>query len=67
MNQRGPIRSISQPSSGCTQVWNRMKSAKAYWMSDSFQPVPCWSGCTNSVHAYCRLAIMIIAMSDAHS
>src|SRR5262245_58169035 len=42
-----------------------MNSANAYWMSDSFQPVPCWSGCTNSVHAYCRLAIMIIAITDA--
>ena len=39
----------------------------AHWMSDSFQPVPCCSGLTNSVQAYCRFAIMIIAISDAHS
>ena len=39
----------------------------ANWMSDSFQPVPACSGSTNSVHAYCRLAIMIIAISDATS
>jgi hypothetical protein len=58
---------MSQPSSGCTHVWKRMKSANAYWMSDSFQPVPRCSGCTNSVQAYCRFAIMIIAMSDATS
>ena len=36
-------------------------------MSDSFQPVLCCSGFTKSVHAYCRFAIMIIAMSDAQS
>ena len=58
---------MSQPSSGCTQVWNRMNSVKANWMSDSLQPVPACSGWTNSVQAYCRLAIMIIATSDATS
>src|SRR5580765_3701714 len=36
-------------------------------MSESFQPVPAWSGCTNSVQAYCRFAIMTIATSDALS
>ena len=65
MNQRGPSLSMSQPSSGCTHVWNRMNSVNASWMSDSFQPVPACSGWTNSVQAYCRLAIMIIATSDA--
>src|SRR4030095_15239571 len=44
-----------------------MNSVKATWMSESFQPVPDCSGFTKSVHAYCRFAIMIIAMSDAHS
>src|SRR6476620_6699890 len=67
MKPRGPSRSISQPSSGWTQVWNRMNSVKANWMSDSFQCVLACIGFTNSVHAYCRFAIMIIATSDAHS
>ena len=58
---------MSQPSSGCTQVWKRMNSVNANWMSESFQPVPFCSGLTNSVQAYCRFAIMIIAMSDAPS
>ena len=44
-----------------------MNSVNANWMSESFQPVPSCSGWTNSVQAYCRFAIMIIAMSDAHS
>src|SRR6185503_1500131 len=44
-----------------------MNSVKATWMSESFHPVPDCSGLTKSVHAYCRFAIMIIAMSDAHS
>ena len=34
----------------------------ANWMSESFQPVPACSGLTNSVQAYCRFAIMIIAI-----
>src|SRR3954449_3970923 len=36
-------------------------------MPDSDQPVPACRGVTNSVHAYWRLAIMIIATRDAHS
>src|SRR5262245_41561078 len=67
MNPRGPKRSISQPSRGCTQVWKRMKSVKAVWMSESFQPVFFCIGLTNSVHEYCRLAIIIIATNDAPS
>ena len=67
MNQRGPSLSISQPSSGWTQVWHRMNSVNAVWMSESFQPVPACSGWTNSVQEYCRLAIMIMATSDATS
>src|SRR5688572_6457888 len=67
MNPRGPSRSISHPSSGCTQVWHRMNSVKANWISDSVQPVSACKGWTNSVHAYWRLAIMIIAISDATS
>ena len=67
MNPRGPRRSINQPSSGCTQVWKRMNSVNANWISESFQPVAFCSGGTKSVHAYCRFAIMIIAMSDAPS
>jgi hypothetical protein len=65
MKPRGPRRSISQPSSGCTQVWQRMKSVKANWMSESFQPVAPCIGWTKSVQAYCRFAIMIIASSEA--
>ena len=64
---RGPMRSINQPWTGCTHVWKRMKSVKASWMSDNFQPVPAWTGLTNSVHAYCRLAIITIAMTAATS
>src|SRR5712692_9795701 len=67
MNGRGPSQSMSQPSSGCTHVWNRMNSVKASEISDSFQPVAVCIGTTNSVHEYCRLAIMIIATSDAPS
>ena len=44
-----------------------MNSVNAHWMSDSFQPVAVCIGLTNSVHEYCRFAIMIIAMSDATS
>ena len=44
-----------------------MNSVNANWMSESFQPVPACSGWTNSVHAYWRLAIMIIAIRDARS
>ena len=67
MNNRGPMRSISHPWQGWAQVWNRMNNVAATWMSDSFQPVPSCSGFTNSVHAYCRFAIMIIAISEAPS
>jgi hypothetical protein len=61
------MRSIRNPCAGCTHVWNRMKSVNASWISDSFQPVADCIGFTNSVHAYCRFAIMIIAISDATS
>ena len=44
-----------------------MNSVNAHWISDSFQPVPWRIGSTNSVQAYCRFAIMIIAISDATS
>jgi hypothetical protein len=36
-------------------------------MSESVHPVPAWSGLTKSVHAYCRFAIMIIAINEAPS
>src|SRR4029450_10317238 len=48
-------------------VWKRMNIANAAWISDSAQPVCFCMGPTKSVHAYCRLAIMIIAMTDATS
>ena len=67
MNPRGPSRSISQPSSGCTHVWKRMNSVNANWMSGRDQPVAFSIGTTKSVQEYCRLAIMIIASSDAIS
>jgi hypothetical protein len=41
--------------------------ANANWMSDSAQPVPFCIGSTNSIHAYCKLAIMTIATSEATS
>jgi len=44
-----------------------MNSVKANWISESFQCVLACIGLTNSVHEYCRFAIMIIATSDAHS
>jgi len=44
-----------------------MKSVNASCTSETAHPVPARSGCTNSVHAYCRFAIMIIATSDATS
>ena len=51
MNQPG-AHAVDQPAvRGCTQVWNRMNSVNAHWISESFQPVPCWSGWTNSVQA----------------
>ena len=58
---------MRNPCAGCTHVWNRMKSVNAHWMSDSFQPVAARIGSTNNVHEYWRLAIMIIAISDAQS
>jgi len=67
MKMRGPMRSMSHPCTGWTHVWKRMKSVNASWMSDSFHPVPIWTGLTNSVHEYCRLAIITIAMTDATS
>src|ERR1044072_8979670 len=36
-------------------------------MSETFQPVLACIGLTNSVHEYCRFAIMIIAINDAMS
>src|SRR6266511_67281 len=44
-----------------------MNRVKANWICETFQPVCACSGLTKSVHAYCRFAIMIIAMSDATS
>jgi hypothetical protein len=44
-----------------------MNSVNANWMSVSDHPVPSLRGLTNSVHAYCRFAIMIIAISEAQS
>ena len=44
-----------------------MNNVNAHWMSDSFQPVPACIGLTNSVQAYCRFAIMTIAITDATS
>ena len=67
MNPRGPSRSISQPSSGCTQVWQRMNSVNAHCTSASDQPLAWRIGFTNSVQAYCRLAIITIAISEATS
>src|SRR6185503_17016611 len=67
MKPRGPSRSMSHPSRGCTQVWKRMDSVNANWMSESCQPVFACSGETKNVQAYCRLAIMIIAITDAPS
>ncbi len=64
---RGPIRSISHPSNGCTNVCSRMKSVNAPWTSDCCQPLAARIGPTNRVQAYCRLAIITIAISDATS
>ena len=36
-------------------------------MSETLQPVLACIGLTNSVHEYCRFAIMIIAINDAMS
>ncbi len=58
---------MRNPCAGCTQVWNRMKSVNAHWMSDNFHFVAVRIGSTNNVQEYWRLAIMIIAMSEAQS
>src|SRR6187399_2369301 len=44
-----------------------MNHVKASWMGLSAQPVSLRIGSTNSVQAYWRLAIMIIATRDAHN
>ena len=67
VKMRGPMRSMIQPSSGMTQVSKTMNSVKPHWISESLQPVAWRMGSTNSVQAYCRLAIMIIATSEAES
>ena len=44
-----------------------MNSVNAVWMSEQLPAVRPAAAGTNSVQAYCRLAIMIMATSDATS
>ena len=67
MKVRGPSRSISQPESGIVHVITAMKIVNPHCTSDSFQCVADIMGWTNSVQAYCRFPIMIIAMTAAMS
>ena len=44
-----------------------MKIVNAHWMSARLQPCASRIGPTNSVHAYCRLAISIMQRTPSHS
>src|ERR1019366_1003024 len=62
---RGPRLSIIHPHRDMAQVSSAMKSVQPHWTSESFQPVALVNGPVNSVQPYCRLAIMIIAVTAA--
>src|SRR5580704_2247365 len=59
---RGPRISTIQPSTGVSQVSSAMKMANANWIDAIDQPCALLIGLTNSVHPYCRLAIITMQM-----
>src|SRR5271170_8155204 len=59
---RGPRMSTIQPWIGVSQVSRAMKTAKANWIDAMDQPWALLIGLTNSVHPYCRLAIITMQM-----
>src|SRR5208282_3623069 len=59
---RGPRMSTIQPWIGVSQVSRAMKTAKANWIDAMDQPWALLIGLTNSVHPYCRLAIITMHM-----
>ena len=63
--RRGPRMSTIQPSIGVSQVSSAMKMLKANWMAAMDQPCALLIGLTNSVHPYCRLAIITMQMMTA--
>ncbi len=67
ISTRGPRLSISHPDRVMDQVSSAMNSVQAHCTSESFQPVALVSGPVNRVQPYCRLAIMIIAVTAAPS
>jgi hypothetical protein len=67
MNARGPSLSINHPDRGIDQVITAIKIVNPHCAWESFQCVAVIRGCTNNVHAYCRLPIMIIAVIAAIS
>src|SRR6266849_6988344 len=64
---RAPSRSTRYPSNGTSHVSVRMKSVNVICTADSFTLSACVSGMVNRVHAYCRLAMAIMAMTPARS
>ena len=62
---RGLKRSTNAPSAGTSQVSTKMKAAKATWTAAKEAPRLLVSGVVNRVHAYCRLAIAIMATTAA--
>src|ERR1700676_222078 len=54
----GPRMSTIQPSIGVSQVSRAMKMLNANWIAAMDQPCAWLIGVTNSVHPYCRLAII---------
>src|SRR5262249_51838373 len=59
---RGPNRSTRYPSNGTSQVSKRTKIVNATWISVLDHPNFSLIGLTNSVHPYCRLAIITMQM-----
>src|SRR5690349_18050447 len=63
----GPRTSASQPATGVSHVSSAMKIEKATWIEAIDQPCALLMGLTNSVQPYCRLAIIIMQMTQIAS
>ena len=61
------MRSISQPEQGMAHVSKKMNNVKPHCTSLNFQCVAARIGSTNNVQAYCKFAIIIIAITAAPS
>src|SRR5260370_41008913 len=63
----GPKRSTNQPSIGTSHVSVNTKMLNATWIAARPQWYLASIGLTNSVHPYCRLAIIAMAMMPSRS